>query len=89
MYGFDLSNANDIKEIADARQISGPISIGEQYVVAYPVENGEDSLYFGEIVEVIDIVDGGFSFQFRVFDSPDRIVVVPAAVAVVALVHNE
>jgi len=89
MYGFDLSKVNDIERIVNAKSVSGPIKIGNEYVVSVPVDDGGNSVFFGEIVKALDITDGGFSFQFQVYGNPNRIVVIPAAVAVVALVNNE
>lgn len=89
MYGVNLSKKSDIDQIVEEVK-SEPIRVGQSYVVATPVEDGKNSIYFGESVIVLDVADGGFSFLLQVVDEYNkRVVTLPAAVALFALSKDE
>jgi len=89
MYGINLSKIDDIKHVVDSDNAKGPIEIGQEYIVTIPVDDAGNSVFFGEVLQILDVTDGGFSFQAKVYGQPNRIVVIPAAVALVVLAKDE
>lgn len=89
MYGFNLSNRADVNRAIESKEICGPIRIGVEYIVSVPIDDGKNSVFFGEMVTALDIADAGFSFQFQVHGNPNRIVIIPASIALVTLLKSQ
>ena len=86
MYSINLAKVEDISRLPSYDTSMKPIKIGRQYVVALPVEDGDNSIYFGEVVVPVDVI--GWSFQLKVLGTPNRIVELPAAVLLMSLCED-
>jgi hypothetical protein len=90
MYGHNLATTDGIRSVCQEDSIGKePIKIGARYVVATPVEDGDNSIFMGETVEVFDVAEGGFSFRLKVKGDPNRVVIIPASVALISLSLDE